>query len=114
MGGYNVKEDTTSKKALRVFKSLHHKLTQIFPAHLIPGLYANECYHIFIFRGDSDICMGFPGGTSGKEPTCYCRRQKRRGFDLWVGKIPWRRAWQPNPVLPGEFLGQSSLAGYSP
>ena len=28
----------------------------------------------------------------------------RRGFDPWVGKIPWRRAWQPTPVfLPGEF-----------
>ena len=26
-----------------------------------------------------------------------------RGFDPWVGKIPWRRAWQPTPVfLPGE------------
>ena len=30
-------------------------------------------------------------------------------------KIPWRRKWQPSPVfLPGEFHGQSSLAGYSP
>ena len=32
--------------------------------------------------------MGFPGGTSGKEPTCQCRRLKRHGFDPWVGKIP--------------------------
>ena len=32
-----------------------------------------------------------------------------------VGKIPWRRKWQPTPVfLPGEFHGQKSLAGYSP
>ena len=32
-----------------------------------------------------------------------------------VGKIPWRRAWQPTPVfLPGEFHGQRNLAGYSP
>ena len=37
------------------------------------------------------------------------------GFDLWVGKISWRREWLPTPVfLPGEYLGQSSLAGYSP
>ena len=36
-------------------------------------------------------------------------------FDPWVGKIPWRRKWQPTPVfLPGEFHGQRSLAGYSP
>jgi len=32
-----------------------------------------------------------------------------------VGKIPWRRTWQPTPVfLPGESYGQRSLAGYIP
>ena len=37
------------------------------------------------------------------------------GFDPWVRKIPWRRAWQPTPVfLPEEPHGQRSLAGYSP
>ena len=57
----------------------------------------------------------FPGGTSGKEPMCQCRRHKRPGFSPWVGKIPWTRAWQPTPVfLPGESHGQRSLAGYSP
>ena len=35
--------------------------------------------------------------------------------DPWVGKIPWRRKWQPTPVfLPGESHGQRSLAGYGP
>ena len=38
---------------------------------------------------------GFPRGASGKEPTCQCRRHKRYRFNPWVGKIPWRRAWQP-------------------
>ena len=38
---------------------------------------------------------GFPGGTSGKESACKCRRRKRQGFDPSVGKIPWRRAWHP-------------------
>ena len=58
---------------------------------------------------------GFPGGAHGKEPICQCRRCKRCGFDPWVGKIPWRRPWQPTPVLlPGEFHGQRSLAGYCP
>ena len=37
------------------------------------------------------------------------------GSGLWVRKIPWRREWQPTPVvLPGEFYGQRSLGGYSP
>ena len=36
-------------------------------------------------------------------------------FDPWVGKILWRREWQPTLVfLPGEFHGQRSLAGHSP
>ena len=37
---------------------------------------------------------------------------KEKGFDPWVGKISWKRAWQPIPVfLPGKSHGQSSLAG---
>ena len=32
--------------------------------------------------------LGFPSGTSGKEPTCQSRRCKRLRFDPWVGKIP--------------------------
>ena len=61
------------------------------------------------------ISEGFPGGTSSKEPTCQYRRHKRRGFDPWVRKIPWRRKWQPTPVfLLGGSQGQRSLAGYIP
>ena len=57
----------------------------------------------------------FSGAASGKEPTCQCRSCKRLGFEPWVRKNPWRRAWQPAPVfLPGESLRQGSLAGYSP
>ena len=37
------------------------------------------------------------------------------GFDPWVGKIPWRRKWQPISVfLPGKSHGWRSLAGYTP
>jgi len=44
-----------------------------------------------------------------------CRRHRRFGFNPWVGKIPWRRAWQPTPVfLPGETQVKRSLASYSP
>ena len=37
--------------------------------------------------------MGFQDGSSGKEPTGQCKIHKRGGIDLWVRKIPWRRAW---------------------
>ena len=44
-----------------------------------------------------------------KEPACQCRRLERHGSDPWVGKIPWRRAWQPTPVfLPGESVDRGA------
>ena len=46
--------------------------------------------------------------------SCQCRRWNRRGFNSWVGKIPWSRKWQPTPVLSGKAHGQRSLEGYSP
>ena len=59
--------------------------------------------------------LGSSGGTSDKESACHCRICRRRRFNPWVRKIPWRRAWQPTPVfLPGESHGQRSLGGYSP
>ena len=43
-----------------------------------------------------------------------CRGLRRHRFNPWVGKMPWRRRWQPTPAfLPGESHGQRSLAGYS-
>ena len=44
-----------------------------------------------------------------KQETC-----RRCSFNPWVGKIPWRRKWQPTPAfLPEKFHGQRRLAGYS-
>ena len=59
--------------------------------------------------------MGFPGDVNAKEPTCQCRKCKKLRFDPWIGKILWKRVWQPTPeFLPGEAHGQKSLEGYSP
>ena len=55
--------------------------------------------------------LGLPWWLGSKEFTCQCRTQ---GFNPWIGKIPWRRKWQPTPVfLSGKSHGQRSLAGYS-
>ena len=44
-----------------------------------------------------------------------CQQCRRCQFHLWVGKIPWRRKWQPTPIfLLRKSHGQRSLAGYSP
>ena len=54
--------------------------------------------------------VGLPTWFSGKESACQCRSC---GFDPWVRKIPWRRAWQPTPVF-WRIPGQRSLVGCSP
>ena len=44
-----------------------------------------------------------------------CLQCGRPVFDPWVRKIPWRRKWQPTPVLlPRKFHGWRTLVGYSP
>ena len=53
-----------------------------------------------------DYFFEVKGGASGKEPTCQCRRHKRSRFNLWVGTIPWRWAWQLTPVF---LLGESTV-----
>ena len=46
----------------------------------------------------------FPSDDRGKEPACQCRRHKGQEFNIWVGKIPWRRSWQSALVFfPTEF-----------
>ena len=56
--------------------------------------------------------IGLPRWSSSKEGACQCRRHR---VDPWVGKIPWRRKWQPTPVfLPEKLHEQRSLVGYSP
>ena len=65
-----------------------------------------------VFKPMSSWAGGLPWWLSGKEPACQCRRHR---FSPWVGKIPWRRKWQPTSVfMPRESYGQRSLAGYSP
>ena len=70
-------------------------------------------YHWYIIA--SQIYNWYIIASSGKEPTCQCKRPKRCWFNPWVEKILWRRKWQSTPVfLPGKTHGQSSLMGYSP
>ena len=58
------------------------------------------------------ITLGLPRLLSDKESACRCRKL---GFNLWVGKIPLRKKWQPTPVfLPRKSLGQRSLESYGP
>ena len=42
---------------------------------------------------------GSPGGSVVRTPPANAKRRKRHRFDPWVGKIPWRKVWQPIPVF---------------
>ena len=56
---------------------------------------------------------GFPGGSGIKNPSAA---YNAGDMSLtWVGKILWRRKWQPTPVfLPGKSQRWRILVGYSP
>ena len=60
------------------------------------------------------IWVGFPGSSVVKNPPAKQKMQETH-IHYWVGKIPWRRTWQPIPVfLLGESHGQRRLADHSP
>ena len=75
------------------------------------GVHECVCFS-WLQKGWCVFLSGLPWWLSGKESACQCRRHE---FNPWVGKIPWRKNWQPTPVfLPGKSHGQRSLVGYSP
>ena len=55
-------------------------------------IYAYDIWHIYIEN------MGFPGGTSSKEPTFQCKKHNRWGSIPGSEKIPWRREEKSPPV----------------
>ena len=68
---------------------------------------AHVCVCVLVYRA---YRVSLVAQTVKNPPEC-----RRPEFDTWVGKIPWRRAWQPAPVfLPGESHELRSLAGCSP
>ena len=76
------------------------------------GLKYNNLWIVYVIVLLFIQTLGLPRWLSDKESTCQCRRCR---FDSWIGKIPWRRKYEPTPVfLPGKSHGQRSLVGYSP
>ena len=96
--------------------------------HVTPCLAQRRCpvnmslvfqllFHNFMWHVCVCVCVcvcvyRLPRWLSGWRTLLQCRRFR---FSPWVGKIPWRRAWQLTPVfLPREFHGWRSVVGYSP
>ena len=62
--------------------------------------------YLHLFRGK----LGLPWWLRGKESTCHTGDAGDAGSIPWVGKIPWRRAWQSAPVfLPGKPLDRGAF-----
>ena len=60
------------------------------------------------------LSLDFPGGSVVKNLPASVG-DTGDSDSICVGKMPWRRKWQPSPVfLPGESHGERSLEGYSP
>ena len=59
--------------------------------------YIHVLFYIIYYMNVYVLCTeDFPGGPDDKRICLQCRRL---GFNLWVGKIPWRKKWQPTPVF---------------
>ena len=79
-----------------------------FPHTNLPTYSSTTNQHIKQFLFNVELSplsplLGFPSGSDGR----LCLQYRRPGFDPWVGKIPWRREWQPSPVFLG-FPGGSA------
>ena len=78
-------------------KSIHNRLHQYL--FLIPNSFSKQVHPSFPFSG-------FPGDTSGKEPTCQCRRGKRCGSGRSPGggnDCPLQYSWLENPMDRGAW-----------
>ena len=108
-------DDPELDSGLRPFPAPSPTWTFVHP-HSHPQLDFNPspCLHPFRPLCSTYLLLSsiIPRWLSGKESACQCRRHRSHP---WVGKVPWRRKWQPTPLfLPGKCHGQRSLVGYSP
>ena len=74
------------------------------------------CFHVLAIvnsaAANSGIHVSFSTLVNGSDGKASAHNEGRPGFNPWVGKIPWRRKWQPIPVpLPGKSHGWGSLVG---
>ena len=88
----------------------YHKLFNLYAEYIMRNAGLDEAQAgIKMARRNNNMQMIWLRGES------VCLQGGRPGFNPWVGKIPWRRKWQPTPVfLPEESHRQRSMVGYNP
>ena len=88
---------------------------------IVVCMYVGIYIYIYIYMRDQKMFGGYSVLVWASQVVLIIKKlpanagDMRHGFNPWVGKFPWRRAWQPTPVfLPGKSHGQRSLVSYSP
>ena len=94
----SVRKITWKRKWLQWVNSLHE----------VAKVSEFQLYHLSLL-GVSQVVLVV------KNPPANAGNTRDCGFNPWIRKIPWRRAWQSTQVfLPGESHGLRSLVGQSP
>ena len=111
----NLSAAAAAAKSLQLCPTLCDPIDGSPPGSPVPGILQARTLRTVLLLIPLTHKKGPPRWLSSKESACQCRSLRRLKFDPWMGKIPWKRARQPNPVfLPGESHGQRSLDRYSP
>ena len=61
-----------------------------------------------------NVDFGIPRWLSGEESVCPMEETQETWVSLWVGKISWRRTWQPASVLAWKTPWTEEPGRYSP
>ena len=94
-------KDVSSHSSYEVWNRKRKKNEHLSSIHFMPDSFLRSLPSQR--AGCLGVCWGsctwgIPRRHGGKESTCQWRRCKRLGFNPWVGRVPWRRKWQPgNP-----------------
>ena len=74
----------------------------------------NIISHFLWVRNFGWLSWVFPGGSSGKEPACQCRRHERLRFNPWIGKTLGVGNGNPLQILDWKITWTEEPGGYSP
>ena len=86
-----------------IFYSIAYQLDIPMKKSIVWNMHEEVCQGVLLGNYFITGWLSLPWWHNGKESACQCRR---RGFNPWSRKIPWRMEWQHTTVfLPGESHG---------
>ena len=79
-------------------RTLTEKTFSCLDLHLMMPLFSSRTKLVDLLLASLFCPDGLPGGSVGKNSAYNAgdhAQHRRPGLNPWVGKIPWRREWQP-------------------